>query len=321
MVTRTYAELDIATLLDEHPVAPDELCSRVGADREAFSLLLRCGERMGLHRVDPVSGLLKLTRLGEQLSARRTPNLRAAALLNGSDYRYQPWGELTTFVRTGSGEGLSPTWRDGTLPFLKSHPEDLHIFQEAMRDLSDQNEQGEDENRSISRGIDFGRFTSIADVGGGCGALLGAILKAHPGRQGTLLDMEEVIAPIRETLSLERIDSVAVDFFEKIPSGYDAYLLKNVLHNHPLKRLAALFSNLRAALLQSGPSSRVFLCELIRSRRHAFTDLNLNLLVGGRIRSVEEYQEILGEHGLNLNAIHRPRGISRVVMEVSAGRR
>ena len=75
----------------------------------------------------------------------------------------------------------------------------------------------------------------IVDVGGGYGALLAAILDAHPGIEGVLFDMPHAIEGARVKLAevglAERCEFVAGTFFDSVPAGGDAYPLKSVIHS------------------------------------------------------------------------------------------
>jgi len=310
MVVRTYAELDLATLLAENPLTAEELSAKTDTDPIALTLLLRAAEDMGLHVRDVDTEKLSLTDTGRLLSSTTDGNLRAAAILNGADYRYEPWGQLPAFVRTGSGKGLSPTWENGSLPYLAERPEQLAIFQEAMSDLSRNSLKGEDENEEIAQAINFSEHPKIIDIGGGTGSLLQAIGRHHPNCELTLFDLSEVLQQTSESdPSANHIHHLSGNFLKEISVGYSAYLFKNVLHNHQPEPLHQILSHLAQALQKSPRNARAYFCELLRDDtkagrgRNSLTDLNLNLLVGGRIRSKEEYEELLKEHGLRISTL------------------
>ena len=322
MITRTYAQLDIATLLSETALTSTELADKTQTDHAALKIFLRGAEDMGFHQIDPETKKLVLTEIGTLLSRNSPNNLRAAALLNGADYRYQPWGQLPEYLATGSGEGISPTWEDGSLPFLADKPEQLAIFQQAMRDLSHSTVSGQNENEAIAELIDFSRFPSIIDIGGGTGALLSAIHHRHPNCDLSLYDLQEsLVTDEKSTDCSPEIKRIAGNFFDEIPSGYSGYLIKNILHNHPEERLDPFLQNLSRALHQS-PGSRAFLFELLRADerpgrgRNSLIDLNLNLLVGGRVRSLPEYRQLLARYRLGIKSTQTLPHSTRHAMEI-----
>tara|TARA_R100000027_G_scaffold8406_1_gene6227 strand:- start:463 stop:1494 length:1032 start_codon:yes stop_codon:yes gene_type:complete len=321
MITRTYAELGIAELLAESPRSPEEIAEDTQSDPEALNLLLQCAEELGFHRKDPESSKLILREIGTLLNPHHPNSLHAAAILNGEDYRYGPWGRLPEFVRSGDGREISPTWDTGSLPYLASRPSQLATFQKAMQDLSTATLSSENENRCIASSIPLDQFSKIIDVGGGTGSLLSAIRERNAQCALTLFDLPSVLA--ESTLAEEsRISLREGDFFEEIPPGYGAYLFKNVLHNHPKERLHKIFRNLAIALKKSPSTSRAFFFELIHGSsprdpsRNSLIDMNLFLLVGGRVRSHEEYNELLSPHGLQIVSNHPLQSSARRALEI-----
>ena len=74
---------------------------------------------------------------------------------------------------------------------------------------------------------------TVADIGGGYGGLLAAILQAHPHLAGILFDRPHMIEMARSFLQsqgvAERVEFVAGDLLAEIPVEADLYLLKGVL--------------------------------------------------------------------------------------------
>ena len=77
---------------------------------------------------------------------------------------------------------------------------------------------------------DFVRFGTVVDVGGGRGALLAMLLAAHPRMRGVLFDLPHVIASLNAISPgpdvAARCRTVAGSFFEGVPAGGDAYVLR-----------------------------------------------------------------------------------------------
>jgi hypothetical protein len=84
----------------------------------------------------------------------------------------------------------------------------------------------------------------VADLGGGRGILLAAILAAHPGLRGILLDLPQALTGAEDVLRAAR----AGDRCELVPGGADAYLLKSVIHDWDDERAVAILANVRAAM-------------------------------------------------------------------------
>ena len=81
---------------------------------------------------------------------------------------------------------------------------------------------------TLAAAIDWSSTRSVCDVGGGTGDLLSALLDLEPTLVGTVLDLPDVV---RRACTHERLTAVAGNAFAEVPSGFDTYLLVNVLHD------------------------------------------------------------------------------------------
>jgi hypothetical protein len=163
---------------------------------------------------------------------------------------------------------------------------------------------------------DFSRFSVVADIGGGRGALLSAILAAHPSLRGILFDREHVVdgADVGD-----RCERVAGDFFESVPGGADAYVLKSIVHDWDDAEATAILQAVRRAMK---PEAVVLLLEndLGAPNEAAdvkFLDLTMLLVPGGRERTREEYEELFAAAGLRLASV-TPTATSYAVFEAVA---
>ena len=88
---------------------------------------------------------------------------------------------------------------------------------------------------AVLRAYDFSSFACVVDVGGGEGTQLAAILARHPAIRGILFDQPEIVTRAQPVLAAagvdERCELVGGTFFEDVPGGGDAYLLKFILHD------------------------------------------------------------------------------------------
>lgn len=151
--------------------------------------------------------------------------------------------------------------------------------------------------------VDWARFPTIVDVGGGPGDLLTAVLKAHPEIRGHLVDLE--VGPARQNFADlgDRARATEGSFFDPLPAGGDAYLLFDVLHDWDDEQVHRVL----ARCVEAMPAhSRLVLVESIRGMG-ASTEMDLVMLVhfGGHERSVEEFENLARPHGLVLDAVTR----------------
>src|SRR6201999_789166 len=104
---------------------------------------------------------------------------------------------------------------------------------------------------SATAGYDFSRYGTVVDVGGGHGRLLAAILNATPGARGVLFDLPQGVVGAPALFSEfgvnDRVRVVEGSFFESVPDGGDAYVLKSVIHDWPDDDALRILGNVRSA--------------------------------------------------------------------------
>ena len=159
---------------------------------------------------------------------------------------------------------------------------------------------------------DFGRYRTVADLGGGDGTLIGAILRANPGLRGVLFDLPPGLAAAPATLAdvAGRTEIVPGDFFESVPEGADAYVLKSVIHDWDDERAAAILRNCRAAMRDD---ARLLVLEQVmpeivteEAQGVVRNDLNMLVSTGGRERTEAEFRALLDGAGFETAALTGP---------------
>jgi len=163
---------------------------------------------------------------------------------------------------------------------------------------------------AIAAAYDFGTWGSLMDVGGGSGILLSHILRAHPGLRGVLADQEHVLKRAREHGYLggdlgERTTMEPCNFFENVPQGCKAYLMKSVIHDWDDDQSRIILNNCRKAIPNDGAlllAEWDLFGENVPSNGK-FIDIAMLVLTGGRERSMNEYRELLASTGFRLNRV------------------
>ncbi|MFV8132846.1 methyltransferase [Streptomyces syringium] len=151
-----------------------------------------------------------------------------------------------------------------------------------------------------------GRPEHVLDVGGGTGTVLAAVLRAHPGARGTLLDRAPAVTAARaawgDTEAGRRCAFVTGSFFDALPPGADMALLVNVLHDWADEHAEAILRRCAEAV---GAGGRVVVVEGVRDAGgHGLLELDLLLMLvyGGRERGLDEFRELGERAGLELLA-------------------
>ena len=306
------AALGIADRIAAGARASDEIADAAGADRGATYRLLRALAAHGVLLEDE-GRRFSLTAIGECLRSDADPSLSPYAVLVGQPYYWQAWGHLLHAVRTG--ENAFRSVHDVSYwAYRQQHPDQNAIFNAAMTANSRR------VNQAIIDACDFGRFPRIADVGGGEGSLLAAVLAACRAARGVLFDRPHVVAsaaPVLAAASVaERCEIVGGDFFEDIPGGCDAYILKFVLHDWDDADAGRILQRCRGAMPQEGT---LFVVERIigppgHDPAAARSDLNMLVIPGGRERTRSEFEALFAGAALRLaDVVPTNTGVSVLV--------
>ncbi len=280
---------------------PDAIARAVGADCDAVYRLLRALAAHGVLCEEP-GRRFSLSPMGECLRSDAGEALGPQAMLIGQPHYWQAWGGLFDSVRTGRNAFRTVHGMD-TWTYRQCHPSEGAVFNAAMSANSRRID------RAIVGAVDFRSFESIVDIGGGQGALLAAIVGACPGVRGVLFDQPHVVAGAEAVLASAGIggtcEVVGGNYFESLPEGCAAYVMKFVLHDWDDADAERILRVCRRAMR---PASRLFVIERLLGAlgtECAVTLSDLNMLVGpgGRERSQEEFAVLFTAAGLRLAGV------------------
>lgn len=306
------ATLGIADLLRDGPRASAELAEAASAHPASLHRVLRALAGVGvLHEGE--DGRFALTAVGECLRSDAAEPVGGWAAYVGRPSHWQAWGALLHAVQTGEHAFRAVHGTD-VWGYRAEHPEEGAIFDRAMTDTTVR------ANRHLLEAYDFSRLGSVVDVGGGQGALVAALLTAHPHLRGVVLDQPHVVAQAPAVLEAagvaDRAEVAAGSFFEALPAGADAYVMKAILHDWDDEEAQRILRSCRAAI----PSHGVLLVVerdlgLPNQAPDAkFSDLNMMIGPGGRERTREEFAALFGASGFALDRV-TPTAIGLSVFE------
>ncbi len=157
--------------------------------------------------------------------------------------------------------------------------------------------------RVITEAYDFSGIKRLADVGGGHGGLLAAILGRYPAMQGVLFDRPEVVANVPAGQFAECEDRIAIEpgsFFDRVPEGCDAYIMKHIIHDWGDEQCRTILRLMRDQL---PPNGRVLVCDMVVSDEPGPTPaklLDIEMLVvtvGGKERTADEFRDLFASAG------------------------
>ena len=303
------AELGIADALEDAPRSVEDLAAATGTHAGALNRVMRLLAAHGVFEAR--DGGYAHTAASRLLRSDHPQSMRPLVRLQGIPALWSIWGHLDHSVRTG-GSAAHLALPEGYWGHFAAHREDRRIFDDAMKMKVGGQIAG------ILGAYDFSPFRSIADIGGGQGHLLQAILEATPGAQGVLFDLPEVIEHATAAAS-GRLRLQAGSFFEDALPVCDAYLLTQVIHNWSDEESARIL----AAIRRSAPTgAKLLLIEWLipgdgSPNWTLFVDLIMLAEFTGRERTETEFKELLGTAGFRLDRV-LDAGLRTYILEASA---
>ena len=298
------AELGVADEIGSDPVGTAALASRCGADPDALDRVLRLLAAHGIFERHP-DGYAH-TEASRLLRSDHPKSMRAFARMMGLPVFGATFNALEHSVRTGS-PAVELVTSTGLWPYLQEHPSEAEVFGQAMT------AKAAADTAAIVAAYDFSRFATIADIGGGRGHLLGAILDAAPNAQGILFDLPEVIGSL--VIEHERLAPQAGDFFVDALPTADAYVLMEVIHDWGDRECIAILSAISRA---SSPAATVLVIEDVMPEdqadvRSQTLDVIMLSVTGGRERTVSQLGELFERSGFRLTGVTETTGAMRLV--------
>jgi len=306
------AELGIADLLTDAPTAVEELAAATSTHPPSLYRLLRALASNGVFG-ESEGRRFALTPLARPLRSDAPDSIRSLARLFGSPLIWRGWGELFHCVRTGETGVKQALGVTDPFAYFSEHPEQGRVFHECMADISRLN------TPAIVEAYDFGRFRKIVDVGGSHGMLISGILRRYPGPRGVVFDLPGIVEGAQRTIVAGgltgRAESIAGNFFECVPPGADAYVLKQVIHDWDDAAALAILRNVRQAV---PPEGRLLLIEFVipppdQPSLGKLLDLNMLATTGGRERTQIEYRDLFAAAGFALAGVHPTAGPQCIV--------
>jgi hypothetical protein len=273
--------LGIPDLLAHGPVPSCDVAAATDAHPDALYRLLRALASIGVLHEDEQSRF-SLTDAGDGLRTDAPGSLAGWAAFVGSPAHSQAWGHLLHSVRSGENAFCAVHGVD-VWAYRVDHPQEGAIFDRAMASLTGF------AHASLLAAYDFSRFRTVVDVGGGRGALLAALLPAHPALEGVLFDQPQVVAGAEEVLSDAGLTARC-----QIVGG-SAYLLKSILHDWQDEQAVTILRACRRAIDADGTLLVIerVLAPPNEGPEAKFSDLNMLVSAGGRERTREAFEELL----------------------------
>lgn len=296
------ARLRIADALEDGAMTVENLAQTCGADTLSLHRLLRALASIGIV-TESAPGTFGLTTLGDSLR-RNAQDSAWPTVICWADLLADNWSHLTDCVRTGE-KATQVMERAGITSRWAKDPDAGAVFRAVMG-------TGPAEHYgAIADSLDLANCRTVADLGGGGGSLLIAILSKAPKLAGMLVDRQASIEAAvprfeREGLS-SRCRLIPADLLEAVPPGADVCILKHVLHGYDDMQAIRILRNCNDSMPENG---RILILEFVlpakvdqvdsELEKRLMSDLNMMAVTGGRERTEGEWTSLIEQAGLQL---------------------
>ncbi len=297
------AKFSIADHLSDGPKSVEELAEATSTNADALYRLLRALASVGIF-AEGESRQFSLTSLAEPLQSDVPGSKRALALMSG-DEQFHAWAEIEYSIQTGK-VAFEKVYGKPIFDYLGDNPAKARIFDAAMVGIHGR------ESDAILDAYDFSEIGIVADIGGGNGSQITGILQRHTAMKGILFDMPHVIERAKNRIESaglsDRCELVAGNFFDAVPEGADAYMMRHIIHDWDDEKSLTILRNCHQAM---SPGSKLLVVESVIPPGNEpfggkFLDLVMLLIPGGKERTEDEYRTLFGEAGFELTRVIPP---------------
>lgn len=294
------AKFSIADHLKDGPMSVQQLAEVTSTHPDALYRLLRALASRGIF-AEGEPRQFSLTPLAEPLQSDVPGSKRAMALMSG-DEQFRAWAEIEYSIRTGE-IAFDKVFGQPIFQYLGDHPDKAKIFDAAMVGIHGR------ESDVILDAYEFPGIGVLADIGGGNGSQITRILQKHKGMKGVLFDLPHVIEraenPIEAAGLVDRCELRCGSFFESVPSGADAYMLRHIIHDWDDEKSLMILRNCHQAM---STDSKLLVVESVIPAGNEpfggkFLDLVMMLIPGGKERTRDEYRTLLWDAGFELTRV------------------
>lgn len=307
------ANLKVADCLVDGAQDTESLATKLNVQVEPLDRVLRYLHELGIFGRDSV-GRYTLNQVSEFLVSTHPQSMQPVVVLYNEE-TYTAWSNLLHAVKTGEN-AFAHTYKMPLFEYHKAHPNCADIFNRGMTSISIPLD------RAMADDYDFSAYRTLADIGGGQGNLLRAIVQRHTSLQGILFETaavltEEVQEQWRHDSLGSRVKLQIGDFFNSVPTDVDGYILKGIIHNWPDDKVVQIYETLYRTMK---PQAHLLLMEAVIVEddplRRAKLNLDVNMMVinSSQERTAEQHSRLLEKSGFKITKIVPTRSFLSVIV-------
>lgn len=295
------AELKIADLLKHKPMTIDQLAKVTGTNSDSLLRIMRTLTSAGIFKAKK-RGYFDTNRLGRYLQSDIEDSMYYFVKVTGSEWVTEIWSDLLETTKTGKDHYETKYGMD-FFEWLRTNKDAQKLFNEGAGGISTISD------KPIASAYAFSGFKTLIDLGGGKGSQIMTLLRTFPGLKCVLFELPLTIENIKksgihnkEEIS-GRLEYIAGDFLGSVPSGYDCYFMKSILHDFDDRDCIKILTNCREAI---GNKATLLVVDHVMKEDYnvpdfsKVLDVNLAVLMGGKVRTKLEYANLLEKAAFEL---------------------
>lgn len=296
------AKLNVPDLLSDGPRSAAEIASATGTDEGAIYRVLRALASAGIF-TEVGDRNFANTAMSELIRSDTPHSMRDMILWMSEEPHWAIYPKMIDSVRTGK-----PVWEEvhgePVFPYLFHTNKPLgDLFNRAMTSFSQVTIP------AILAAYDFSPAGIVADIAGGYGHLLAAVLQQNTKARGVLFDLHEVIAGAPAMMEshgvADRVTMVEGSFLESIPVAADVYMLKHIIHDWYDDTNQTILGHIRSSMPDD---AKVLIIDAVvppGDTPHFSKILDLEMLIspGGMERTAAEFETLLTNSGFQMTRI------------------
>lgn len=295
----SIAELGVADLIQTgQPQHVEYLASASKTHEPSLYRVLRFLASHGLFQ-ETANRHFDHTPLSTALRTDAPGSFRAGAQM--FHHLFAAWDGLHHSIQTGE-PGFNKVFGAPIFDYIQAHMELGPVFDAGMSSLNCY------ETSSMLDAYNFTGINVLADIGGGNGSLLSAVLARYPNMKGILFDLGHVIGRAKDKLKAaglaERCTVIEGNFFQNIPAGADAYLFRHIIYDWTDAQCTQILGHCRKVIPANG---KLLIADCVVPAGNApcpSKNLDMTMLTfpGGQERTEAQFRSLLKASAFELNS-------------------
>lgn len=294
-VLKYTCDKNLPELLNEGPKPIQEIASLLQVQAEYLHRLLRALSTIGYYSYNPQSKIWS--------------NSRSSAMLQGDikkmfNHFVNPKARFVKRFLPQVLEQDKTAYEISCLPTVDFCSQEFidrfHIFMEAATRVA---------MRNLAVYLKLSGYNSAIDIGGGTGTLLEYIHAESPNMRLANFEVPELKTKSIQQLKaagLDNVEFIGGNFFESVPSGFDVYILKHIIHDWNDEKCSIILRNIRRAINQTGLLliiDNIISNQDYTGRLTKLDDVRMMALLNAESRTERQFTNLLKKNGFKLKNI------------------